>query len=82
MVNLLHRQIRANGGFGVSKVMTSTHDKKEDKVHGKPANKFEDVKLQALLDEDGSETQKQLAEQLGTSCFQSATRDGKDSEDR
>ena len=35
------------------------------KEHEKPAKKFEDVELQALLDEDDSQTQKQLAEQLG-----------------
>ena len=36
MVNMLHRKIRVNEGFGVSKVVTSTHDKKEDKERGKP----------------------------------------------
>lgn len=36
----------------------------EDKQHGKPPKKFEDVELQALLDEDSSQTQKQLAEAL------------------
>jgi len=35
-----------------------------DKEHGKPSKKYEDVELQALLDEDDSQTQKQLAEQL------------------
>ena len=52
-----------------------------DKEHGKLPKKYEDVELQALL-EDDSQTQKQLAEQLSTSCFQSPTRDGKDSESR
>jgi len=33
-----------------------------DKEHGKPLKKYKDVKLQALLDEDDSQTQKQLAE--------------------
>ena len=33
----------------------------------KTTNKFEDVELQATLDEDDSQTQKQLAEQLGVS---------------
>jgi len=37
-----------------------------DKKHGKPPKKYEDVELQALLDE-GSQTQKQLAEQLSVS---------------
>ena len=35
-----------------------------DKDHGKPRKGFEDVELQALLDEDDSQTQNQLAEQL------------------
>jgi len=35
-----------------------------DKKHGKPPKKYEDVELQALLDEDDSQTQKLLAEQL------------------
>ena len=30
MVNMPHRTIRVNDGFGVSKVVTSTQDKKED----------------------------------------------------
>jgi len=34
---------------------------------GKPLKKYEDVELQALLDEDDSQTQKQLAEQLSVS---------------
>jgi len=34
-----------------------------DKEHEKPSKKYEDVELQALLDEDDSQTQKQLAEQ-------------------
>jgi len=38
-----------------------------DKEHGKPLKKYEDVELQALLDEDDSQTQKQLAEQLSVS---------------
>ena len=36
-----------------------------NKEHGKPPKKYEDVELQALLDEDDS--QKQLAEQLSVS---------------
>ena len=35
-----------------------------DKEHGKSPKKYEDVELQALLDEDDSQTQKQLVEQL------------------
>jgi len=31
---------------------------------GKPPKKFEDSELQALLDEDDAQTQKQLADQL------------------
>jgi len=37
------------------------------KEHGKPPKKYENVELQALLDEDDSQTQKQLAEQLSVS---------------
>ena len=43
MVNMLHRKIRVNDGFGISKVVTSTQDKKEYKEHGKPLKKFKDV---------------------------------------
>ena len=38
-----------------------------DKEHGKPPKRYEDVELQALLDKDDSQTQKQLAEQLSVS---------------
>jgi len=38
-----------------------------DKEHGKPPKKYEDMELQALLDEDNLQTQKQLAEQLSVS---------------
>jgi len=38
-----------------------------DKEHGKPPKKYEDMELQALLDEDDLQTQKQLAEQLSVS---------------
>lgn len=38
-----------------------------DKEHGKPPKRYEDAELQALLDEDDAQTQKQLAEQLGVS---------------
>ena len=43
-----------------------------DKEHGKPPKKYEDVELQALLDEDDSQTQKQLAEQLSV-CQQAVS---------
>ena len=62
---MVRRKIPVSHGFGVSKVVTSTQGKKEDKGHGKHRTKFEDVKLQALLNEDDSQTQKQLGEQLG-----------------
>ena len=39
----------------------------DDKEHGKPPKRFEDAELQALLDEDDAQTQKQLAEQLEVS---------------
>ena len=54
MVNMIHRKIRVNDGFGVSKVPISTQDKKEDKEHGKPPKKLEDVELQAQLHVDES----------------------------
>ena len=60
MVNMLHRKIRVNE---VSKVVTSTQDKKDKKM----PKKFGDVELQALSNEDDSQTQKQLAQQLGVS---------------
>ena len=56
-----------NDDFDVSKVVIYTQEKKEDKEHGKQSKRFEDVELQALLYEDDSQTQKQLAEQLGVS---------------
>jgi len=51
----------------------------------KTSKKYEDVELQALLDEDDSQTQKQLAELLTlvNKLFPIAyKRDGKDSESR
>jgi len=38
-----------------------------NKEHEKPPKKYEDLELQALLDEDNLQTQKQLAEQLSVS---------------
>ena len=67
MVNVLCRKIRVNDGFDVSKVVTSTQEKREDKEHGKPPKIFEDVELQVLLDEDDSQAQKQLDKQFGVS---------------
>ena len=64
MVNLLQSKICVNNCLDVSKVVTSTQDKKEDKEHGKPPKQFENVES---LDEDDSQTQKQLADQLGVS---------------
>ena len=61
---MLHRKVRVNDGFGVSKVVTSML---VDKEHEKPPKRYKDVELQALLDEDDSQTQKELAEQLGVS---------------
>ena len=59
MVNMFYHKIGVNDGFIFSKVVTVTQDKKEDKEHGKPqkehekpSKNFEDVKLQASLDED------------------------------
>ena len=61
MVNMLHRKKHVNNGFGVSNVVTLTQDQMKDKEYGKPPKNFEDVQLQALLDENDSQTQKQLA---------------------
>ena len=58
---MLHRKIRVNDGFNVSQMMIWTQDKKKDKEIGN-RKKFEDVELQASLDEDDSQTQKQLTE--------------------
>ena len=41
MVHILHRKLRENDGFGIPKV-----------EHRKQPQKFEDVELQALLEED------------------------------
>lgn len=38
-----------------------------NKEHGKPPKRYEDAELQALLDEDDAQTQKQLAQQLSIS---------------
>ena len=54
MMNMFHCKIRVNDGFGVSIVVTSTQDHKEDSEHREPPKKFEDVELQALLAEDDS----------------------------
>ena len=61
MVNLLHHKNRVNDGFSVSKLEISMLQTSE------PSKKYEDVELQALLNEDDSQTQKQLAEQLSVS---------------
>ena len=53
----VHRKILANDGFSISKVLTLTQDKNEDKEHGKPSKQFEYVELQVLLMEDNSLTQ-------------------------
>ena len=37
MMIVLHRKIRVNDDFGVSKVVTSKQHKKEEKEHGKPS---------------------------------------------
>ena len=84
MVNVFHRKIRMKDGFGVSKVETSTQDEKEDKEHGKlqKNSKMRNCKHcwknMIRKYENGSPINWALVK----SCFQSATRDGKDSEDR
>ena len=68
-VHMLHRKIRVNDGCGVSKAVTSTQDKKKDEERGKPQkNRRCGIASEGVeLDEDDSQTQKQLAEQLGVS---------------
>ena len=67
MLNVLHRKMCVNDGFGISKLVISTQDEKEEgrQRTWKIAKKFEDVQLQALLDDDDSQTQKQSTKQLG-----------------
>jgi hypothetical protein len=47
MVNMFHHKIRVNDDFGVSKVVTLTQDKKEDKECGKPS---EHSKIASIVD--------------------------------
>ena len=61
MVNMLYQKQRAEIGFDVSKVVISTSAKKTVENHRK---KFEDAELQALLDDDSTQTLKQLAKAL------------------
>ena len=56
-VNVLHRKIRVNDGFGVSKVVTS----KLQTRNVENVKKFEDVELQALLNDGDSQTQNNSA---------------------
>ena len=65
MVNVFHREIRVNDGFGVLKVVTSTQDKKKYEEHGKQPTKFEDVELHALFDEDDSQSKKATRRAIG-----------------
>ena len=64
MVNMLHRKKICERWFQRFKI--GDFDV-ADKEHGKPPKKYEGVELQALLDEDDLQTQKQLAEQLSVS---------------
>jgi len=75
---MLHRKKRVNDGFKIGDFDVA------NKEHRKPPKKYEDVKLQVLLDEDDSQIQKQLAEQLSVSqqAISNRLRDGKDSESR
>ena len=64
MVNMLHRKKkRVNDGFSVSKLKISMLQTRNME------KKYEDVELQVLLDENDSQTQKQLAEQLLNKLF-------------
>ena len=84
MVNVLQRKISVNDGFGVSKVVTSTkQDKKEDKEHGKsPKNSKMWNYKHCWTKMIGKLKDNSLSNwALFNKCFQSPTRDGKDSED-
>ena len=59
MVNMLHCKKRVNDGFSVSKLEISMLQTRYTENRPKSSK---DVELQALLDEDDSQTQKQLAE--------------------
>jgi len=61
IVNMLHRKKTCERWFQRFKI--GDFDV-ADKEHGKLPKKYEDLELQALLDEDDSQIQKQLAEQL------------------
>jgi len=60
---MLYCKKRVNDGFSVSKLEISMLQTRN--TENRPKN--EDVELQALLDENNSQTQKQLAEQLSIS---------------
>ena len=57
MMNMLYRKKRVNDGFSVSKLEISMLQE-----HGKPPKKYEDEELQALLDEDDSQTTRRAIE--------------------
>jgi len=63
MVNMLHRKKHVNDGFNVSKLEISMLQTRNTENRPK---KYEDVELQALLDENDSQKQL-LAEQLSVS---------------
>ena len=58
MVNMLNGKIRVNDSFGVSKVVTSTQDKKEDKEHKNGQKTRRCGIARAPLDENDLQTQK------------------------
>jgi len=62
MTTMLYRKQRAEIDFAGS-MMTILSDKKRENH----SRKVEDCQLQALLDEDDTQSQKMLAEQLGIS---------------
>ena len=81
MINMIHRKIRINDDFSVSKVGISTQDKKEGKEQGKlpKISKMWNYKLRWFAK---TKTFRRSIGRWSTSCFQSATTDGKYSEDR
>ena len=62
-MNMLHRKKRMNDGFSISKLEISMLQTRN--TENRPKNTK--MELQVLLDEDDSQTQKQLAEQLSVS---------------
>jgi len=79
MATMLYRKQRAEIGFADSMTTILSDKKRENRPR-----KVEDCQLQALLDEDDTQSQKMFAEQLGVSQVAISMRPchGKGSKDR